>query len=153
MIDVFVRRIADWRVSTVMTTKFVLGTFDQAIGQRKMPDNKSMVDHSDSGSQYPSVSYTERLAEAEIDLSVGTVGDACDNAQAECVIGIFKTEVVNQIDPRKSLREVEWAMLRWIIWCDDVRGFLEQMALTPLSKMPLQAMQDCTHRSRSCFRN
>jgi transposase InsO family protein len=67
-----------------------------------------LVHHSDRGSQYLSIKYTERLAEAEIDLSVGTVGDAYDNALAECVIGLFKTEVINQIGPWKSMREVEW---------------------------------------------
>jgi transposase InsO family protein len=66
--------------------------------------------------QYLSIKYTERLAEAEIDLSVGTVGDAYDNALAECVIGLFKTEVINQIGPWKSMREVEWEALKWVDW-------------------------------------
>ena len=74
------------RASTSMTTQFVLDALDQAIWQRKSPDNRSLVHHSDRGSQYLSIKYTERLAEAEIDLSVGTVGDAYDNALAECVI-------------------------------------------------------------------
>jgi len=86
------------------------------IWQRKTPDNKSLVHHSDRGSQYLSIKYTERLAEAEIDLSVGTVGDAYDNALAECVIGLFKTEVINQIGPWKSMREVEWETLKWVDW-------------------------------------
>ena len=111
VIDVFARRIVGWRVSTSMTTKFVLDALDQAIWQRKTPDNKSLVHHSDRGSQYLSIKYTERLAAAEIDLSVGTVGDAYDNALAECVIGLFKTEVINQIGPWKSMREVEWETL------------------------------------------
>ena len=72
VIDVFARRIVGWRVSTSMTTKFVLDALDQAIWQRKTPDNKSLVHHSDRGSQYLSIKYTERLAAAEIDLSVGT---------------------------------------------------------------------------------
>ena len=86
---------------------------DQAIWQRKTPDNRILVHHSDRGSQYLSIKYTERLAQAEIDLSVGTVGDAYDNALAECVIGLFKTEVINQIGPWKSMREVEWETLKW----------------------------------------
>ena len=114
VIDVFARRIVGWRVSTSMTTKFVLDALDQAIWQRKTPDNKSLVHHSDRGSQYLSIKYTERLAAAEIDLSVGTVGDAYDNALAECVVGLFKTEVINQIGPWKSMREVEWETLKWI---------------------------------------
>jgi transposase InsO family protein len=113
VIDVFARRIVGWRASTSMKTQFVLDALDQAIWQRKTADNKSLVHHSDRGSQYLSIKYTERLAEAEIDLSVGTVGDAYDNALAECVIGLFKTEVINQIGPWKSMREVEWETLKW----------------------------------------
>jgi putative transposase len=113
VIDVFARRIVGWRASTSMKTQFVLDALDQAIWQRKTPDNNSLVHHSDRGSQYLSIKYTERLTEAEIDLSVGTVGDAYDNALAECVIGLFKTEVINQIGPWKSMREVEWETLKW----------------------------------------
>jgi putative transposase len=104
-----------------MKTQFVLDALDQAIWQRKTPDNKSLVHHSDRGSQYLSIKYTERLAEAEIDLSVGTVGDAYDNDLAECVIGLFKTEVINQIGPWKSMREVEWETLKWVDWHNNRR--------------------------------
>nr|WP_323036377.1 IS3 family transposase [Pararhodobacter sp.] len=121
VIDVFARRIVGWRTSTSMKTQFVLDALDQAIWQRKTPDNKSLVHHSDRGSQYLSIKYTERLAEAEIDLSVGTVGDAYDNALAECVIGLFKTEVINQIGPWKSMREVEWETLKWVDWYNNRR--------------------------------
>ena len=121
VIDDFARRIVGWRVSTSMTTKFVLDALDQAIWQRKTLDNKSLVHHSDRGSQYLSIKYTERLAQAEIDLSVGTVGDAYDNALAECVIGLFKTEVINQIGPWKSMREVEWETLKWVDWYNNRR--------------------------------
>ena len=121
VVDVFARRIVGWRVSTSMTTKFVLDALDQAIWQRKTLDNKNLVHHSDRGSQYLSIKYTERLAQAEIDLSVGTVGDAYDNALAECVIGLFKTEVINQIGPWKSMREVEWETLKWVDWYNNRR--------------------------------
>ena len=121
VIDVFARRIVGWRVSTSMTTKFVLDALDQAIWQRKTLDNRSLVHHSDRGSQYLSIKYTERLAQAEIDLSVGTVGDAYDNALAECVMGLFKTEVINQIGPWKSMREVEWETLKWVDWYNNRR--------------------------------
>ena len=121
VIDVFARRIVGWRASTSMKTQFVLDALEQAIWQRKTPDNKSLVHHSDRGSQYLSIKYTERLAEAEIDLSVGTVGDAYDNALAECVIGLFKTEVINQIGPWKSMREVEWETLKWVDWFNNRR--------------------------------
>jgi putative transposase len=121
IIDVFARRIVGWRASTSMRTQFVLDALDQAIWQRKTQDNKSLVHHSDRGSQYLSIKYTERLAEAEIDLSVGTVGDAYDNALAECVIGLFKTEVINQIGPWKSMRDVEWETLKWVDWYNNRR--------------------------------
>jgi len=121
VIDVFARRIVGWRASTSMKTQFVLDALDQATWQRKTPDNKSLVHHSDRGSQYLSIKYTERLAEAKIDLSVGTVGDAYDNALAECVIGLFKTEVINQIGPWKSMREVEWETLKWVDWYNNRR--------------------------------
>ena len=121
VIDVFARRIVGWRASTSMKTQFVLDALEQAIWQRKTPDNKSLVHHSDRGSQYLSIKYTERLAEAEIDLSVGTVGDAYENALAECVIGLFKTEVINQIGPWKSMREVEWETLKWVDWYNNRR--------------------------------
>ena len=121
VIDVFARRIVGWRASTSMKTQFVLDALEQAIWQRKTQDNKSLVHHSDRGSQYLSIKYTERLAEADIDLSVGTVGDAYDNALAECVIGLFKTEVINQIGPWKSMREVEWETLKWVDWYNNRR--------------------------------
>ncbi len=121
VIDVFARRIVGWRTSTSMKTQFVLDALEQAIWQRKTPDNKDLVHHSDRGSQYLSIKYTERLAEADIDLSVGTVGDAYDNALAECVIGLFKTEVINQIGPWKSMREVEWETLKWVDWYNNHR--------------------------------
>ena len=121
-----------WRTSTSMKTQFVLDALEQAIWQRKTPDNKDLVHHSDrpshgskanrcraTGSQYLSIKYTERLAEADIDLSVGTVGDAYDNALAECVIGLFKTEVINQIGPWKSTREVERETLKWVDWYNN----------------------------------
>jgi transposase InsO family protein len=86
VIDVFARRIVGWRVPTSMATQFVLDALEQAIWQRKTPDNKELIHHSDRGSQYLSIKYTERLIEVGIDPSVGTVGDSYDNALAECVI-------------------------------------------------------------------
>jgi putative transposase len=142
VIDVFARRIVGWRASTSMKTQFVLDALEQAIWQRKTPDNKSLVHHSDRGSQYLSIKYTERLAEAEIDLSVGTVGDAYDNALAECVIGLFKTEVINQIGPWKSMREVEWETLKWVDWYNNRR------LLGPIGYIPPVEAEDPRHPPR-----
>ncbi len=130
VIDVFARRIVGWRASTSMKTQFVLDALNQAIWQRKTQDNKSLVHHSDRGSQYLSIKYTERLAQAKIDLSVGSVGDAYDNALAECVIGLFKTEVINRIGPWKSMRDVEWETLKWVDWYNN-RRLLGSIGYTP----------------------
>ena len=89
-----------------------------------------MIHHSDRGSQYLSITYTERLAEAGIDPSVGTVGDSYDNALAECVIGLFKTEVINALGPWRTLRDVEWQTLRWIDWYNNRR------LLAPIGYIP-----------------
>tara|TARA_R100000935_G_scaffold20132_1_gene38175 strand:- start:2107 stop:2811 length:705 start_codon:yes stop_codon:yes gene_type:complete len=128
VIDVFARRIVGWKAS--MATQFVLDALEQALWQRKVPENKRLTRHSDRGSQYLSIKYTERLADAEINLSVGTVGDAYDNALAECVIGLFKTEVINQIGPWKSMREVEWETLNWVDW------YTNRRLLTPIGYVP-----------------
>ena len=99
-----------------------------------------MVHHSDRGSQYLSIKYTERLAEAEIYLSVGTVGDAYDNALAECIIGLFKTEVINQIGPWKSMREVEWETLKWVGWYNN-RRLLGPIGYIPPAEAKGRSMQ------------
>ena len=104
-----------------MKTQFVLDALEQAIWQRKTLYNNDWVYYSDRGSQYLSIKYTERMAEAEIDLSVGTIGDAYDNALAECAIGLFKTEVINPIGSWKSMREVEWETLKWVDWYNNRR--------------------------------
>jgi transposase InsO family protein/transposase-like protein len=130
VIDVFARRIVGWRVSTSMSTQFVLDALDQAIWQRKTHKNRDLIHHSDRGSQYLSIIYTERLAEAGIDPSVGTVGDSYDNALAECVIGLFKTEVINALGPWRTLRDVAWQTLRWIDWYNNRR------LLAPIGYIP-----------------
>merc|ERR1711895_113146 len=99
VIDVFARCIVGWRVSTSMTTGFVLDALNQAICQRAPSDD--LIHHSERGSQYLSIRYTERLAEAGIDPSVGSVGDSYDNALAESTIGLFKTEVIDFTGPWK----------------------------------------------------
>lgn len=120
VIDVFARKIVGWRVSTSMTTQFALDALNQAICQR-MPSEAGLVHHSDRGSQYLSIRYTERLAEEGIDPSVGSVGDSYDNAPDESVIGLFKTEVINFLGPWKSMRQVEWQTLKWVAWYNAER--------------------------------
>ena len=121
VIDVFARKIVGWRVSTSMTTGFVLDALNQAICQRAPSEADNLIHHSDRGSQYLSIKYTERLAEAGIDTSVGSVGDSYDNALAESIIGLFKTEVINFLGPWKSVSQVEWETLKWVDWYNTER--------------------------------
>lgn len=121
VIDVFARRIVGWRVSTSMTTGFVLDALNQAICQRVPPKAGGLIHHSDRGSQYLSIKYTERLAEAGIDTSVGSVGDSYDNALAESIIGLFKAEVINFLGPWKTVSQVEWETLKWVDWYNTER--------------------------------
>jgi putative transposase len=121
VIDVFARKIVGWRVSTSMTTGFVLDALNQAICQRAPSEADKLTHHSDRGSQYLSIRYTERLAEAGIDPSVGSVGDSYDNALAESIIGLFKTEVIKFLGPWKSVSQVEWETLKWVDWYNKTR--------------------------------
>ena len=104
-----------------MTTQFVLDALEQALWQRKPIRNNGLIHLSDRGSQYLSITCTERLAEAGIDPSVGTVGESYDNALAESVIGLFKTEVIKFLGPWKSAGQVEWETLKWVDWYNNTR--------------------------------
>jgi len=121
VIDVFARKIVGWRVSTSMTTSFVLDALNQAICQRCPSEADNLIHHSDRGSQYLAIKYTERLVEAGIDPSVGSVGDSYDNALAESTIGLFKTEVINFLGPWKTVGKVEWETLKWVNWYNTER--------------------------------
>ena len=121
VIDVFARKIVGWRVSTSMTTSFVLDALNQAICQRCPSEADNLIHHSDRGSQYLAIKYTERLAEAGIGPSVGSVGDSYDNALAESTIGLFKTEVINFMSPWKTVGQVEWKTLKWVNWYNTER--------------------------------
>ena len=134
VIDVFARKIVGWRVSTSMTTGFVLDALNQAICQRAPSEADKLIHHSDRGSQYLSIKYTERLAEAGIDTSVGSVGDSYDNALAESIIGLFKTEVINFLGPWKSVSQVEWETLKWVDWYNTERLHSAIGYVTPQEK-------------------
>ena len=131
MIDVFPRQIAGWRASTLMKTQFVLDASDQAIWHRNTLYNNILAHNSDRGSHYLPTKYTKRLASAKIDPSVGSAEDADDNALAECVIGLCKTEVINQIGPWKSMRDSEWEPLKWVDWHNNARGFSRTNGVHP----------------------
>jgi transposase InsO family protein len=130
VIDVFARRIVGWRASTSMRADLVLDALEQALYDRSDADQDPLVHHSDQGVQYLSIRYTERLAEAGIEPSVGSRGDAYDNAMAESVIGLYKTEVIVRKGPWKSLEEVEFKTLEWVDWFNN-RRLLEPIGYVP----------------------
>ena len=118
VIDVFSRRIVGWWASASMRTDLALDALEQAVYDRDT--DAGLFCHSDRGSQYLSIRYTERLATAGIEASVGSRGDAYDNALAESVIGLFKTEVIRHARPWRSLDDVEYATLEWVAWSTPV---------------------------------
>jgi transposase InsO family protein len=130
VIDVFARRIVGWRVSHSMRTDFVLDALEQALYARQPERNDSLVHHSDRGSQYVSIRYTERLAEAGIEPSVGSRGDSYDNALAETINGLYKTELIHRRAPWKSREAVELATLEWVAWFNHHR-LLESIGYVP----------------------
>ena len=124
VIDAYARRILGWRAATNMRTELVLDTLEQAIWTRRregVTDLAGLTHHHDNGSQYASIAFTERLADAGIDLSVGAVGDALDNALAESVIGLFKTELIHRHGPWRTVDQVEAATLGWVDWFNHHR--------------------------------
>jgi putative transposase len=130
VIDVFARRIVGWRVSHSMRTDFVLDALEQALYARQPERNESLIHHSDRGSQYVSIRYTERLAEAGIEPSVGSRGDSYDNALAETINGLYKTELIYKRAPWKSREAVELATLEWVAWFNHHR-LLESIGYVP----------------------
>jgi transposase InsO family protein len=137
VIDVFSRRIVGWRVSASMRTDFVLDALEQAIHARGGTMPAGLVHHSDHGSQYLSMRYTDRLADAGIAPSVGSRGDAYDNALAESVIGLFKTEVIQRKGPWRHLDAVEFATLEWVDWFNN-RRLYEPIGYVPPAEFEAQ---------------
>jgi len=119
VIDVFARMIVGWRVASSMTTDLTLDALEQALHDREITDE--LVHHSDRGSQYLSIRYTDRLAENGIAPTVGSAGDSFDNAMAESIIGLYKTEVIRKHGPWKSIDAVKIATLDWVDWYNNRR--------------------------------
>jgi len=130
VIDVFARRIVGWRVSNSMRTDFVLDALEQALYARQPGLTDALIHHSDRGSQYVSIRYTERLAEAGVEPSVGSRGDSYDNALAETINGLYKTELIHKRAPWKSKEAVELATLEWVAWFNHHR-LLEPIGYIP----------------------
>jgi len=130
VIDVFARRIVGWRVSSSLATDFVLDALEQAIYDRCGATTTGLVHHRDRGTQYLSMRYTDRLGDAGIAPSVGSRGDSYDNALAESIIGLFKTEVIQRNGPWRHLEAVEFATLEWVDWFNH-RRLLEPLGYVP----------------------
>lgn len=140
VIDTFARRIVGWRASRSLRTDLALDALEQALWAR--PDTADLVHHSDRGVQYLSIRYTERLAEAGIEPSVGSRGDSYDNAMAESVIGLFKTEVIRKQGPWRNLEAVEFATLEWVDW------FNNQRLLEPIGYLPPAELEALYYRDQ-----
>ena len=136
VIDTYARRIVGWRVSPTAHTNFVLDALDQALHERRPIHRAGLVHHSDRGSQYVSIKYTERLAEAGIEPSVGSVGDSYDNALAETINGLYKAELIHRRGPWRSFEAVEFATLEWVDW------FNHRRLLEPIGNIPPAEAED-----------
>ena len=123
IIDVFARYIVGWRVSASARTDFVLDALEQALYARQPEQQDRLIHHSDRGVQYVSIRYTERLKDAGIEPSVGSVGDSYDNALAETINGLYKAEVIHKRGPWRNLQAVELATLEWVDWFNHRRLF------------------------------
>ncbi len=130
VIDAYARKIVGWRASTSAQTGFVLDALEQAVHERRPKKAMGLVHHSDRGSQYLSIRYTERLGEAGIEPSVGSVGDSYDNALAETINGLYKAEVIHRRGPWRSFEAVEYATLEWVDWFNNRR------LLEPIGNIP-----------------
>ena len=130
VIDAYARRIVGWRASRTAHASFVLDALEQALHDRRPVHRGGLVHHSDRGSQYVSIKYTERLAEAGVEPSAGSVGDSYDNALAETINGLYKAEVIHRRGPWRSFEAVELATLEWVDWFNNRR------LLEPIGNIP-----------------
>jgi transposase InsO family protein len=143
VIDVFSRRIVGWRASSSLRSDLALDALEQALYDRPIAASPRLIHHSDRGVQYLSIRYTERLAEAGIEPSVGSTGDSYDNAMAESVIGLYKTEVIHRRGPWKGVEDVEFATLLWVAWFNGSR------LLEPLGYVPPAEFEEAYYRRQT----
>jgi len=147
IIDVFSRRIIGWRAATQMTTPLVLDALEMALWTRKnegVTDLAGLIHHTDAGSQYTSITFTQRLIDEGVDASVGSVGDAYDNALAESHMGLYKSELIHPYGPWKDHQHVEIETLDWIHWFNTERPHASIQDLTPVQAEHTHY----THRTR-----
>jgi putative transposase len=140
VIDIFARRIVGWRASSSLRSDLALDALEQAVCDRPREEAEELIHHSDRGVQYLCIRYTERLAEAGIEPSVGSKGDSYDNAMAESVIGLFKTEVIRRRGPWRTLEDVEFATLEWVAW------FNHRRLMGPIGDLPPVEYEEAYYR-------
>jgi putative transposase len=140
VMDAFSRRILGWQTSTTLRTDLALDALEMALWTRRKEDLGGVIHHSDRGVQYLSIRYTERLAEAGAVTSVGSRGDSYDNALAETIIGLYKTELIRKRGPWKNLDDVEYATLEWVDW------FNHRRLLEPIGYIPPAELEEMFYR-------
>jgi transposase InsO family protein len=145
VIDTFADRIVGWRVSRSAKTDFVLDALEQALYDRNPVRKGGLVHHSDRGVQYVSIRYSERLADAGIEPSVGSIGDSYDNALAETINGLYKTEVIHRQGPWRTMQAVEIATLKWVDWFNNRR------LLGPIGNIPPAEAETNYYAQRDAF--
>ena len=143
IIDAFARRIVGWRVSTSLRTDIALDALEQALHERQIGHTDALVHHSDRGVQYVAIRYAQRLDEAGISPSVGSVGDSYDNALAETIHGLYKTEVIRHQGPWKSIESVEFATLEWVEWFNN-RHLMEPIGNVPPAELETEYYEQIT---------
>jgi transposase InsO family protein len=153
VIDTYARRIVGWRASRSAHAGFVLDALEQALHDRQPVHRGGLVHHSDRGSQYLSIKYTERLAEAGIEPSVGSVGDSYDNALAKTINGLYKAEVIHRRGPWKSFEAVEFAMLEWVFQLYGGAICCCQRAVCRLHSQFTHTLQHVDHITQCAFRS
>lgn len=134
VIDAFARRIVGWRVSTSLHTDIALDALEQALHDRRIGEQDQLIHHSDRGVQYVAIRYADRLADVGIDPSVGSVGDSYDNALAETINGLYKTELIRQKGPWRGIEAVEFATLEWVDWYNN-RRLMEAIGNVPPAEL------------------
>src|SRR5688572_15109933 len=139
VIDVFARRIIGWRVARSMRAELVLDALEQALWARA--GVQGVIHHSDRGSQYLSIRYSERLTQAGAQPSVGSVGDSYDNALAETIIGLYKAELIHHRGPWRNIDAVEYGTLEWVDWFNNRR------LLEPIGNVPPAEFEATYHQS------
>lgn len=134
VIDAFARRIVGWRVSNSLRADIALDALEQALHDRQIGEDEQLIHHSDRGVQYVAIRYADRLSEAGIAPSVGSVGDSYDNALAETINGLYKTEIIRQRGPWRHIEAVEFATLEWVDWFNN-RRIMESIGNVPPAEL------------------